>query len=255
MSLEIVTVPCLRDNFAYLLRDAASGEVGVVDVPEAGPIKDALDRRGWTLDVILITHHHDDHINGVEELRALYGAKVVGAEADRHRLPALDRTLAPGDSVSIGTEAGEVIDVPGHTVGHVAFHFSLSEALFSADSLMALGCGRLFEGTPAQMWQSLSRLAALPQETRVYAGHDYIAGNARFARSIDPENAALDDRMADLEARRARGDVCVSADLATERATNPFLRAADPDMKARLKMEGADDAAVFAELRRRKDAF
>lgn len=255
MSLEIVTVPCQRDNFAYLLRDAVSGEVGVVDVPVAGPINDALDARGWTLNAILITHHHDDHVAGVDELRTLYGAKVTGAVADRHRLPPLDHAVSPGDSVSIGTEAGKVIDVPGHTVGHVAFHFPQSQALFSADSLMALGCGRLFEGTPEQMWASLSRLAALPDETRIYAGHDYIDANARFSRSVDPDNPARDDRLAELAARKARGDVCVSADLATERATNPFLRAVDPGMKRRLGMDDASDAEVFAEIRRRKDAF
>lgn len=252
---EIVTVPCLKDNYAFLLHDPATGATAVVDVPETGPIEAALAERGWTLTDILITHHHWDHVDGVDALRAATGAGVWGAAADAHRLPALDHALAEGDSVTIGGLTGHVIDVPGHTVGHIALHFPQAGAVFTADSLMALGCGRLFEGTADQMWASLSKLAALPPETLVCSGHEYTAGNARFARTIDPDNSALISRAAEIDAARAANRPTVPSTLAEERDTNPFLRAADPDIARRLDMAGADAAAVFARIRSLKDAF
>lgn len=255
MPLEIVTIPCRSDNYAYLLRDTATGRVGLVDAPEAEPIRMELARRGWGLYLILITHHHDDHIAGVDALRGEFGAAVVGAAADRARLPALDKAVADGDRVALGESTGTVFEVPGHTIGHVAYHFPASHALFSADSLMVMGCGRLFEGTAEQMWRSLARLAALPPETLVYSGHEYAESNLRFALSVDGENPALRARAEEVAALRARGEATVPARLDLEIATNPFLRARDPGMKARLGLAGAPDAAVFAEIRRRKDAF
>ena len=255
MPLEIVTIPCRSDNYAYLLRDTATGRVGLVDAPEAEPIRMELARRGWGLYLILITHHHDDHIAGVDALRGEFGAAVVGAAADRARLPALDKAVADGDRVALGESAGTVFEVPGHTIGHVAYHFPASHALFSADSLMVMGCGRLFEGTAEQMWRSLARLAALPPETLVYSGHEYAESNLRFALSVDGENPELRARAEEVAALRARGEATVPARLDLEIATNPFLRARDPGMKARLGLAGAPDAAVFAEIRRRKNAF
>ena len=255
MGLEIVVVPCLRDNYAYLVRDGAEQQVAVVDAPEPEPIEAALAARGWTLDMILITHHHADHIDGVEALREAYGATVVGAAGDSHRLPPLDIAVRAGDMVAVGASTGEVLDVPGHTVGHIAYYFAEAEALFSADSLMVMGCGRLLEGTPGQMWDSLSRMAALPGATRVYSGHEYAAANTRFALSIDEDNPALIARAAEIEAARAKGLPTVPARLDLELATNPFLRARDPDLKARLGLPTSSDAQVFAEMRRRKDAF
>ena len=252
---EIVTVPCLKDNYAFLLHDPATGATAVIDVPEPGPIEAALADRGWTLTDILITHHHWDHIDGVAALRAATGAMVWGAAADAHRLPPLDHELAAGDSVTIGTLSGHVIDVSGHTVGHIALHFPAAGAVFTADSLMALGCGRLFEGTPGQMWDSLSRLAALPPETLVCSGHEYTAGNARFALTIDPDNPALISRCTEVEAARAANRPTVPSTLAEELATNPFLRATDPEIARRLDMAGADPASVFARIRSLKDAF
>lgn len=255
MALELVTIPCLADNFAFLLHDAASGETALVDAPEAGPVLAALAARGWRLTRILLTHHHDDHIQAVPEIRAATGAAVWGAAADARRLPPLDRALAPGDRVAVGAEEGVVIDVPGHTVGHIAFHFPESRMVFTGDSLMAAGCGRLFEGTAAQMWDSLSRLAALPGETLVGSGHDYLNGNLRFALSLEPANAGLISRVERLEGLRREGRLPMPSRLSEEMQTNPFLRAPLPEMKAALGMSGAADAEVFAELRRRKDRF
>ncbi|GAA0299037.1 hydroxyacylglutathione hydrolase [Rhodovulum strictum] len=255
MPLEIVTVPCLSDNYAYLAHDPATGATAVIDAPEAAPIEAALAERGWRLSDILITHHHHDHVGGVEALRTAHGARVTGAAADAHRLPKLDTPVAEGDRVRIGDETGEVLEVPGHTVGHVAYHFAGSGAVFTADSLMALGCGRLFEGTPEMMWTSLCRLAALPPETLVFSGHEYTAANGRFARTIEPDNAALAARLDKVAALRAAGQPTVPVPLSEELATNPFLRAGLAGVKRALGMTDAPDAAVFAEIRSRKDRF
>ena len=253
MPLEIVTISCLSDNYAFLAHDAITGATAVVDVPEAAPIEAALKARGWSLTDILITHHHDDHIQGVDALRAATGARVVGAAADAHRLPDLDVALAEGESVSVGSVAGEVLDVSGHTVGHIAFVFP--GVAFTADSLMALGCGRLFEGDAPTMWASLSKLAALPSETLICSGHEYTSANGAFAVTVDPDNAALKARVADVAQARAAGQPTVPSTLAEELATNPFLRATAPEVKAFLGMDGAPDSDVFAEIRRRKDNF
>jgi hydroxyacylglutathione hydrolase len=225
MALELVTIPCLSDNYAYLLHDAASGETAVVDVPDAGPILSALRERGWGLTHILITHHHADHIQGVEALRAATGARVIGASADAYRLPRLDLSLTEANTFSIGPEFARVIDVPGHTVGHIAFHFPDSGLAFTADSLMSGGCGRLFEGTPAQMHESLAKLAALPPDTLICSGHEYTASNLRFALTLEPANAALISRSAEVASKRAEGRPTVPVLLRTELETNPFLRA------------------------------
>ena len=254
MAMEIVTVPCRSDNYAFLLRDG-SGSVALVDAPEAAPIKAALEERGWGLDQILLTHHHGDHVEGVPDLVSTYGAKVVGGKADAHRLPPLDDAVEEGDTVRVGEETGHVLDVSGHTVGHIAFHFPESAAAFTADSLMALGCGRVFEGTFDQMWGSLSKLAALPPETLICSGHEYTAANAKFALTIEPDNPALKARVADISERRAKGKPTVPSRLSTELETNPFLRAGDAGVKSLLGMDAASDADVFAEIRRRKDNF
>lgn len=255
MPAEIVTIPCLSDNYAFLLRERASGEVALVDAPEAGPILADLDRCGWRLGQILLTHHHADHVQGVAEIRAATGARVLGAERDAHRLPPLDHALVDGSPVAVGALEGVVLDVPGHTLGHIAFHFPAASAVFTADSLMALGCGRLFEGTPEMMWNSLRRLAALPPSTLVCSGHEYTLTNAKFALTIEPDNPKLISRAEAVAAARAEGRPTVPSLLSEEQETNPFLRAHLPKVKAALGMSGADDVAVFAEIRRRKDAF
>ena len=253
MSLEIVTIPCRADNYAYLLHDADSGATAVVDVPDAGPIRSALAERRWKLTDILITHHHYDHVDGVEELKSETDARVVGAAADAHRLPPLDLKVAEGDSVSVGGASGRVLDVSGHTIGHIAFHFP--GAVFTADSLMALGCGRLFEGDAPTMWDSLQKLAALPPETLVYSGHEYTTANGAFALTVDPKNAALAVRVEEVARARAAGKPTVPSRLSEELETNPFLRATAAEVKRGLGMETAADVEVFAEIRKRKDSF
>ena len=237
MTLEIETIPCLSDNYAYLAHDPDTGMTAAIDVPEAAPILAMLDDKEWLLSHVLITHHHADHVDGLPELLENAPARVIGAAADAHRLPPLDIAVEDGDTIIIGNATGHVMDVSGHTVGHIAFHFPESAAVFTADSLMALGCGRVFEGTMEQMWDSLSKLAALPPETTVYSGHEYTQANAA------------------VDAARAKGHPTVPSKLSEELATNPFLRAADPAIQANLDMTGKDPAEVFAEIRRRKDRF
>lgn len=254
---EIVTIPCLKDNYAFALHLRDTGQTLIVDVPEAAPIIAECARRGWSITDVLLTHHHWDHVDGLPDLRAAVNGPLTvwGAAADSHRLPPLDRALAQGDVVQIGALRGTVLDVSGHTIGHIAVHFPQAGVVFTADSLMALGCGRLFEGTPEQMWDSLSKLAALPKDTLVCSGHEYTQSNARFALTLDPENAALRARAARIDAARAKGMPTVPSPLGLELDTNPFLRAGDAELKARLGLQGASDAECFAEIRRRKDHF
>lgn len=254
-SLEIVTVPCLSDNFAYLLRDDATGAVGVIDAPEAAPLEAALDARGWTLGQILITHHHGDHVGGVRKLVERFGAKLVGAKKDEGRLPPLDAALNEGDRWKLGESESEVIDVSGHTVNHIAYYFAEAGAVFTGDCLFAIGCGKVFEGTHLMMWQSLSKLAALPPETEAYFGHEYTLSNAKFAVTADPENQALAARAAEVAEARAKGEWTTPTTIARELETNPFLRATEHSVQRAMGMEGGDPAAVFGEVRRRKDNF
>ncbi|SPF77545.1 hydroxyacylglutathione hydrolase [Pseudoprimorskyibacter insulae] len=255
MALELVTIPALKDNYTYLLHDAETGATAVIDVPEAGPIDAELTRRGWTLTEIWLTHHHWDHIDGVPDLIAKHPAKITGASADAHRLPKLDRAVADGDTFNFGGEEIQIFDVSGHTVGHIALYAPASGILFTADSLMALGCGRLFEGTPDQMWTSLSKLAALPPQTIVCSGHEYTQSNAKFALTIEPDNAALISRSEAIDTARAAGQPTVPSTLSEELDTNPFLRAGNPSVQKHMGMLGQSPASVFAEIRHRKDNF
>ncbi len=255
MPLDIRTIPCLSDNYAFLAHDPVTGATALVDIPEAGPILATLAETGWSLSDILITHHHPDHVQGLAKVLARHPARVVGAAADAHRLPPLDLGLDDGETVQVGSETGIVIDVSGHTIHHVAYHFPASNAVFTADSLMALGCGRVFEGTKPQMWESLQKLMALPADTVVYSGHEYTAANAKFALTIDPQNPDLMLRVRDVADKRASGVPTVPSLLSLELATNPFLRAHDPAIQAHLGMTGAIATDVFAEIRTRKDNF
>lgn len=253
--LELVVLPCLSDNYTYLIHDEASGATAVFDVPDAATVREALASRDWALSHILLTHHHQDHVAGVADLREATGAEVWGNAADADRLPPLDRALETGTEMTFAGRSMAMIDVPGHTIGHVAYHLPDEALLFSGDSLMALGCGRLFEGSAAQMHDSLTRLAALPEDTRICSGHEYTLTNARFALGVDPDNAALQDRASRAEAQRAGGEPTVPVRLSLECATNPFLRPHDPGLRAHLGMPDAPDLAVFARLRALRDTF
>jgi hydroxyacylglutathione hydrolase len=255
MPLELVTVPCLSDNYAFLLHETATGETALIDAPEAAPILAELDRRGWRLSEIWITHHHADHVQSADELRAATGAKVTGHAKDVKRLPAVDREVHDGETFHFAGHAVHVMDVSGHTIGHIAFHVPDAGAVFTADSLMALGCGRLFEGTAPVMWESLRKIAALPPETLICSGHEYTQSNARFARTIEPDNPALISRIEAIDAARAGGRPTVPSTLEAELATNPFLRADLPEVQEALGMSGYAASEVFAEIRLRKDRF
>lgn len=253
MPLHLVTIPCLEDNYAFLVHNDETAETVLVDAPEAPPIQSVLDAHGWRLTDILLTHHHWDHVDGLAPLRGT--ARVIGAKADAHRLPPLDLEVAEGDVFDLVGHSASVFDVSGHTIGHIAVHIAAARLLFTADSLMALGCGRLFEGTPAQMWDSLLKLRALPDDTRVCSGHEYTQTNARFAQTIEPDNKDLISRVNEIEKLRADGHPTVPSELGLEKRTNPFLRADVPALKSAVAMVDADPSDVFAYVRKKRDVF
>ena len=239
--ITVQAVPVLSDNYSWLLRDSASGTVAIVDPGEASPVIAAIEAGGGRLDLILLTHHHGDHIAGTDELRARFGAKVIGAAADAHRLPKLDTAVAAGDTVAVGESRARVLETPGHTRGHIAYVFDADHALFCGDTLFSLGCGRLLEGTAAEMFGSLAQFAALPSETLVYCGHEYTESNAKFALSVDPNNTALRARAEEAHQQRAKGEPTIPSRLGDEKRANPFLL--------------AKDAAALADVRGKKDRF
>ena len=241
MTLEIVRVPVLSDNYSWLVRESQTGAVMVVDPGEAAPVLAAAQVRGWTIDAVWLTHWHPDHVGGAAGVKAATGARIIGPEAERAKIAALEDGVGEGDTVELGTQNARVMTVPGHTAGHIAFHFDGAGAIFTGDTLFSMGCGRLFEGDAAQMFANMQRFATLDDATNVYCGHEYTQSNGRFALSVDPDNAALVARMRDVDALRAAGEATVPTTIGAERATNPFLRAAD--------------AAELARLRAAKDAF
>ncbi len=253
--LEIEQFICGADNYGVLIHDAADGVTASIDTPDAGPIRAALNRRGWRLTHIFTTHHHGDHVAGHSALKAETGCRIYGAETDKARIPGIDETLKEGDRFRFGRFEVRVIETPGHTSGHIAYWMPEAGVAFVGDTLFPFGCGRLLEGTAPQMWHSLQKLAGLPPETLLYCGHEYTLTNGRFALTIEPDNEALQQRYATMEALRAAGKPTVPSRLAEELATNPFLRAASSNIQARLGMAGHAPEEVFAEVRRRKDIF
>lgn len=252
---EIHLVPCLKDNYAYILHEPRTRATAVVDPSEAAPVIEALRARGLALTHILNTHHHFDHTGGNVELKELTGARIIGPRADADRIPGIDIQVGQGDLVAIGTAIARVYDIPAHTRGHIAFWFEEAKAVFTGDTMFAMGCGRLFEGTPEQMWQSLSTLARLPADTRVYCGHEYTQSNGRFALSLEPGNADLIARMLEVDDLRQRGLPTIPSTIGLELRTNPFMRPDSSELRRTLNMEGASLVEVFAETRRRKDVF
>ena len=249
--MQIEIVPCLSDNFAYLVR--TEDHCLVIDPSEEAPVRAALDRLGWRPDYILNTHHHLDHTGGNLALKRHYGAKIVGPGKDAARIPGLDIGVDEASGWEFGGHKVQVLEVPGHTRSGIAFVMDAN--VFTGDTLFALGCGRLFEGDAAMMWTSLSKLMALPDATRIYCGHEYTEANGRFALTIEPGNAALTARMIEVKAARAAGRPTVPSTIGLEKQTNPFLRAASPEIRKKLAMQNATDAAVFGEVRHRKDNF
>ena len=252
--LECFLFPCLSDNYGVLIHDPDTGETASVDAPDPDAVIAAAEQTGWSLTHILCTHHHADHTQGIAALKKKYECTVIGPRGEADKIADLDVSVGEGDTIAIGNNTAAIYETPGHTLGHIAYWFKDSALLFAGDTLFAMGCGRVFEGSYEQMWSSLSKLAALPPETKVYCGHEYTLSNARFAASLDPGNTALAERLAEIEALREEGKPTIPTTIEKELATNPFLRAKEPSLQASLGMEGADPAAVFAEVRRRKDA-
>lgn len=240
-SIEVVRVNALSDNYIWLMHDADSGETVVIDPAEAAPVLAAAEARGWTIDQIWNTHWHGDHVGGNAAIKAATGAIVTGPAAEAAKIPTLDRTVGEGDTVRIGAHSATVLEVPAHTAGHIAYHMANDAIVFVGDTLFAMGCGRLFEGTAAQMFANLRRLAALPPETTVYCAHEYTEANGRYAMVAEPGNEAIASRMRNVAAARAAGKATVPTTIAQERETNPFMRAAD--------------VAELAERRAAKDNF
>ena len=255
MALKIEQFMCRSDNFGVLARDEESGDTALIDAPELGSILEAIERTGWTPTQIITTHKHADHVEANLALKQRFNLKITGPAAEADSIPGIDETVKEGDTVSIGAHEARVIETPGHTAGHVSYHFADAGVAFTGDTLFALGCGRLFEGTPETMFASLGKLKAMPPETLIYCGHEYTISNGRFAVTIDPDNMTLRERLFAFEAMREKGEPTLPVTLGDELATNPFLRADDSAIRAALGMADASDAAVFAEIRARKDRF
>ncbi len=255
MSLQIEQFMCRSDNFGVLLHDPRSGETAIIDAPEEAPIVAAIERTGWRPTLLLITHHHPDHVEANLALKERYGVRIAGPRKEAAKIPGIDQSVSEGDALSFAGQRVEVIETPGHTSGHVSYYLPEAGLAFCADTLFALGCGRLFEEGPAVMLESMKKLAALPPETVVYCGHEYTLSNARFAVTVDPDNRELAERARKIEALRADGKPTLPTTIGEELATNPFMRWNDPSIRRHLGMENASDADVFGEIRKRKDSF
>ncbi|MEM8988230.1 MAG: hydroxyacylglutathione hydrolase [Pseudomonadota bacterium] len=255
MSLEIRQFPCLSDNYGFLLHDATTGACAAVDTPDAEAIDAELAKAGWRLTHILNTHHHYDHAGGNLALKDKWGCEIVGPKGEADKIPGLDRAVGEGDLVTLGASEAHVVDTPGHTAGHVVYYFPKARAAFVGDTIFAMGCGRLFEGTASDMSASLAKIAAWPDDTTLYCAHEYTEANGRFALTVDPDNPVLKARMEEVLSARAAGRPTVPTRLDIEKDTNPFLRAADAGVRTALGMQGAGNLDVFAEIRHRKDRF
>jgi len=253
--LEIHQIPCLNDNYGYLIHDPAADMTAAIDTPDTAPIEAALRSRGWQLTHILNTHHHGDHTGGNLALQERTGCTIIGPRDEADKIPGIDRKIGDGDTFLFGSHEVRVLGVPGHTLGHIAYYFEDAKVAFVGDALFALGCGRVFEGTPDQMWNSLEKLMTLPDSTKVYCAHEYTQANAKFAITVEPGNADLSARVKEIDALRARGEPTVPTTIGLERRTNPFVRPMSEEIQNIVGLVGATPAAVFTEVRLRKDSF
>jgi hydroxyacylglutathione hydrolase len=255
MPFEIRLFPCFKDNYGVLLHDPADGSTAAIDAPEAGPIDAALSGAGWRLTDILVTHHHADHTAGIAELKKRHGCRVVAPRKEAQKIPDVDVTVHEGDYVTVGTLNGRVLETPGHTLGHIAYWFKPEKLVFVGDTLFSVGCGRILEGTADQMWQSLLKLRNLPTDTQVYCGHEYTAANVHFALTIEPRNAALRARAEEVVRLCDAGKPTIPTTIASEKTTNPFLRADLHSVASAVSLEGVAPSQVFARIRSMKDKF
>lgn len=253
--LQCHILPVLQDNYVYLIHDPASQQTAAVDPSVAGPVLETLHEKGWMLTHIFSTHHHGDHVGGNRALKSVTQCEIIGFAGDAHRIPGIERKMEDEEEFAWGGDVVRILFIPGHTLGHIAYYFVRSGWVFCGDTLFSLGCGRLFEGTASQMHHSLQKLAALPNETLLYCGHEYTEANARFALTVEPTNLALRERANDVRGLRAYQHPTLPSAIGMEKATNPFLRTHSPEIRAELGMENASDEEVFAELRKRKDGF
>jgi hydroxyacylglutathione hydrolase len=255
MPAEIYLFPCLTDNFGVLMHDPASGATASIDAPEAAPVEAALQKTGWRLTDILVTHHHGDHTAGIGELKARHKCRVVAPRNEAQRIAHVDETVGEGDAVKVGALQGSVIDTPGHTAGHISYFFAADQLAFVGDTLFSIGCGRVIEGTPQMMWDSLLKLRALPDATKFYCGHEYTAANIRFAETVEPGNKALAARADEVGKLVAAHKPTIPATIGAEKAANPFLRADNAEIANAVGLGGAPAWKVFAEIRERKNRF
>ncbi|WP_395688828.1 hydroxyacylglutathione hydrolase [Aestuariivirga sp.] len=246
---------CRADNYGVLINDTATGKTVSIDAPDASVIMAELDKSGWSLTHILTTHHHSDHVEGNIALKKRFACTIMGPKSEADLIPAIDQQVGGGDLLSWAGHTIGVMDCPGHTKGHIAYHMPSEAVVFAGDTLFSLGCGRVFEGTMDEMYRSVSQFKKLPKETRLYCGHEYTLSNARFALSVEPGNVNLQERAAEVNERRARHQLTCPSTIGAELAANPFLRTDSPEIRTVLEMNGETDAKVFAELRRRKDVF
>jgi hydroxyacylglutathione hydrolase len=252
--LEIHQFPCLNDNYGYLVHDASSGATFAIDTPDADKYLAEAEKLGWVITGILNTHWHPDHAGGNLKIKEATGARISGPAGEAEKIPGIDVALSGGDELAIGGVKLRVLDVPGHTLGHIAYHVPIMDVAFVGDAVFALGCGRVFEGDMPMMWGAMQQIKTLPPETTLYCAHEYTQANARFAETVDPDNEALIAYIAEIDDKRSRGEPTVPMGLERELATNPFLRADDPDLQAAMGYPG-DAVATFGEIRGRKDKF